>query len=199
VLSLRDLDSLYKKLCGYEQMIITYMENTVETKVALGDSVEEKYKVIATLKRFCRDAKEGKRDLALQELQNLESEIKAGNRELQNIWSKYRTETFTASKNLIAALVSVMKDETEIDKLSLLKMSIEQKIIGNRQTVKDIKEFRELTEKLIESRKMEPEVQEFIKKLASGEDILLYQISDKVYAWMKTNKLDRKVHLSIRA
>lgn len=193
----KDLENLYKKLKDEEPSLKSYMIRTVETSKALSSSIEEKPHIISTLKRFCDDAIEGKKDFALQDLQNINSELSAGTRELQLLWGNYRSQMYSASANLVAALSAVLDEDDKFDKLGALKQSIESKSIGDSKTVKDIKAFRELTESLIESRQMKPEVQEFVKKLAAGEDIYLYQVSDEIFDWMKKNELDNKVSLSI--
>ena len=66
-----DLDTLYSKLFGYKTSIESFMLNSVESKRLLGEESEEKETIILTLKRFCNDTLDGNRDLALQDLQNL--------------------------------------------------------------------------------------------------------------------------------
>ncbi len=194
-----DLDTLYDKLLGYKKSIEMFMQNSVESKKLLGEESEEKDTIILTLKRFCNDSLDGKRDLALQDLQDLNTHLEAGNRDLRNFWSDYRSYHFVASRNLINALFNVLDDEDQLKKLGQLKTSIESKSIGDSQTIKDIKKFRELTDKVIESHQMKPEIQEFVKKLASGEDVMLYEITEEIFKWMKDNRLDRKVFLSINS
>ena len=116
---------------------------------------------------------------------------------MKKLWSDYRSYHYGASRNLINALINVLDDEDQLEKLGQLKTRIESKSIGDSQTIKDIKEFRELTEKIIESHQMKPEIQEFVKKLASGEEVMLHEITEEIFKWMKDNRLDRKVYLSI--
>ena len=194
-----DLDTLYNKLLAYKTQVETFMKNSVETKKLLGEVSEEKETIVSTLKRFCNDALDGKRDLALQDLQDLNTYLEAGNRDLEKIWLDYRNYNYIASRNLINALINVLDDEDQLEKLGQLKNSIENKSIGDSQTIKDIKKFRELTDKVIESHGMKPEIQDFLKKLASGEEVMLYEITEDIFKWMKDNKLDRKVFLSLNS
>ena len=195
----KDLEALYLKLIKYESQVLTYMKNIDETKKALGISVDEKSKIVNTLKRFCDDSLTGKRDLALQDLQNLENDIKAGNKELRAIWDNFRSQSYSSRKNLVVALLNIIEDERQLDKLGELRTRIEAKQIGDRKMVSDIEEFCMLTDKLIETWKMEQDVQEFVKQLARGEKIYLCQITKEILMWIKENKLDKKVVLSLKS
>lgn len=194
-----DLEALYTKLVKYELKILTYMNNTIETQKALGITTEEKNKIVNTLKRFCKDSLEGKRNYALEELQNLENEINAGNKELKILWSNYRDKNFSSRKNLIVALSSMLEGEQQLDKLGELRSRIEANPIGNQQTVKDIENFCKLTDELIKRRKMEPDVQEFIQQLALGKEILLCQITDSILTWIKENGMEKKIVLALKS
>jgi len=192
-----DLDTLYNKFSGYKAPIEAFMSNSAESKRLLGEESAEKDTIVSVLKRFCNDALDGKRDLALQDLQDLNTHLEAGNRDLMILWKHYRNDHFVSSKNLINALSNVLDDEEQLETLCQLKTNIESKSIGDSQTLKDIKKFRELTDRIIDSRHMKPEIQEFVKKLAGGEEVMLYEITEEIFMWMKENKLDRKVFLSI--
>lgn len=195
----KDLDALYEKIKSYEERICIFMKNTVETENTLNVPTEEKVRLINTLHRFVKDSIDGKTDLALQDLQNIDAEVSSGNKELKQIWSNYRAENFAASQKLIAALNTFIDEDIRLDQLGELRQRIETKSIGDSGTVEDIKRFRELTSELIDSKKMKPEVQDFINKLASGEEVLLSSISDEVYKWIKENKLDKKIVVAINS
>ena len=195
----RDLDVLYDRLKKCEKSILEYMYSAVETQKAIDYAAQETEYLINTLKRYCNDALDGKKDSALRELQNIAKQLKNGNEELKASWSDYRAKKFSASLTLIKALKNVLDDDVLLNKLGELNKSIEGKSIGNRKMVQDIQEFCELTEELIESKKMDPDIQEFVKKLAVGKDVIyLCDITDEIFTWIKTNKLDKKIKISMK-
>lgn len=195
----RDLDVLYDKLKRCEKRIKEYMYNAVETKNAIGYTAQETEYLINTLTRYGSDAIEGKKESAIRELQNIEKQLKSGTEELKTIWSDYRAKKFSASLMLIKALKNVLDDDKRLDQLGDLSKLIEGKSIGDRKTVQDIVEFCKLTEELIESKKMDPDIQEFVKKLAMGKDVIyLCDITDEIFTWIKTNKLDKKIKISMK-
>ncbi len=192
-----DLDVLYEKLKNKEIIIKSYLEEALETQDALEMPIEKKKYLINSLKRFENDAIEGSRELAIQDLADIDSNLNDGKNELRTVWSAYRSENYSASAKLIEALLHIMKNDARLDELGELRLSIEERSIGNKQTVEDISSFRKLTEELIKSLKMEPDIQDFVKKLAQGENVLLSELSSEIYTWVRENKLDKRITLSM--
>ncbi len=195
----KDLDTLYDRLKSKEPAIRSYLKDATETQAALGTTVDKKKYLISSLKRFCSDSLDGNRDSAIQELNSIDANVNDGKGELKSLWSEYKAENYTASAKLIEALLNIMDEDERLDDLGDLRLRIEGKSIGDKSTVNDISAFRKLTDELIKSLKMKPEILDFINKLAENESILLSQITSDVYEWIKANKLDKKIYLSLNA
>ncbi len=193
----KDLDTLYDRLKSKEPAIRSYLKDASETQAALATTVDKKKYLISSLKRFCSDSLNGDRDSAIQELNSIDSNVNDGKVELKSLWSEYRADNYTASAKLIEALLNVMDEDERLDELGDLRLRIEEKSIGNKSTVSDIDAFKKLTDALIKSMKMKPEILDFINKLAENKSVLLSQITSEVYEWIKENKLDKKIFLSL--
>jgi hypothetical protein len=193
----KDLDTLYDRLKSKEPAIRSYLKDATETQAALGTTVDKKKYLISSLKRFCSDSLNGDRDSAIQELNSIDSNVNDGKVELKSLWSEYRADNYTASAKLIEALLNVMYEDERLDELGDLRLRIEEKSIGNKSTVSDIDAFKKLTDALIKSMKMKPEILDFINKLAENKSVLISQITSEVYEWIKENKLDKKIFLSL--
>lgn len=191
----KDLDTLYDKLKSSSYSVKQFMESYRETESILNVDISNKRKVVNTLERFKADALEGKKDLALQDLRTLQDDINDGNDVLRKIWGDYRSENYLPSFNLIVALGNVI-DDPRLEELALLRNKIEENSIGNKETISNIGKYQKITNELIKSKNMDPEIQEFIIKLAAGEKLYLSDIPKKVMDWIKQYRLDKKIQIN---
>lgn len=128
---------------------------------------------------------------------NLKKTLDANYDYLLGIWRGYISDKTSSRAEMLVTLDKLIAGMPEKQALELKKAAFSSAKIGAPTAVEAIKEYIKIYDDLMNKLNLKDNVSDFLKKLASGERVSIFDMDDDVYKWIKESGFANKIVLKV--
>lgn len=194
---LKDVEHIRDQIKTMLPSVVEVLMGVKNVKCITSDSIAEAERLIVQLSALKEKITNLDHSQVVMQLDNITMFKEQTDKKLEQIWANYRGDHYIPNANLIKSLLSVIDNDNRLDQLGELGNSISTKRIGDKKTVSDIKKYQEISTAIIKDLQMSSEVEEFVMKLSHGDEMVLSDVTDEIYAWLLEHHITKKIKIAI--
>ena len=177
---LKDVEHICDEIKKILPVVGMVIKDTKNSKVIGYGSIPEVDRLVSQLIAIKNEINTINREQAISKLENLSYLKDQSIKELERIWSEYRSEKYSKNANMIHSLLNVIDNDARLDELGKIGNAITVKRIGDAETVSNIQRYQKLSKEIIKDLNMSPDIESFIMRLTQGEELALSDVTNEI-------------------